>query len=178
MDVEASRGWLRFFDELEDPRMDRTKRHELDDILFITLCAVICGADSWYQVELFGNAKLDWLQTFLALPNGIPSHDTFGRVFSQLDPHQLERCFQRWMATLASISRGDLVAIDGKTIRHSFDKANDKAPIHMVSAWCDTNHMVLGQLAIGEKSNEIKAIAIHVLIQRFRSQNPPYYQRF
>lgn len=158
MDVEASRGVLRFFDAVEDPRMNRTKRHMLDDILFITLCAVICGADSWYQVELFGRARLDWLGTLLVLPNGIPSHDTFGRVFSLIDPKQLELCFQRWMAALASVSQGDLIAIDGKTIRRSFDKANDKAAIHLVSAWCETNRLVLGQLATDEKSNEIKAI--------------------
>jgi predicted transposase YbfD/YdcC len=158
MDVEAPRGLLRFFDEVEDPRMERTKLHSLNDILFIALCAVICGADSWTEVEVFGWAKLEWLSQFLALPNGIPSHDTFGRVFSRLAPAALERCFSKWMAALAEVSAGRLVAIDGKTLRRSFNKASNRAAIHMVSAWCETNHLVLGQLATAEKSNEIKAI--------------------
>lgn len=158
MDVEASRRLLRFFDDLEDPRMDRTKLHSLSDILFITLCAVICGADEWTDVELFGKAKRDWLRTFLPLPNGIPSHDTFGRVFSRLDPKQLEQCFHKLTLALAECSGDKLLAIDGKTIRRSFDKADNKAAIHMVSAWCDTNGLVLAQLSTEEKSNEITAI--------------------
>ena len=158
MDVEAPRGLLRFFDELDDPRMDRTKLHSLSDILVITICAVICGADDWTEIELFGKTKHKWLKTFLELPNGIPSHDTFGRVFSLLDPKQLEQCFQRWVAAMAKCSGGQLIAIDGKTIRRSFDKADNKAAIHMVSAWSETNRLVLGQLSTDEKSNEIKAI--------------------
>jgi len=158
MDVGAARGLLRFFDEVEDPRMERTKLHSLSDILFIALCAVICGADSWTEAEVFGWARREWLNQFLALPNGIPSHDTFGRVFSKLDPETLERCFSKWMAALAEASAGRLVAIDGKTLRRSFDKATNRAAIHMVSAWCETNRLVLGQLATEEKSNEIKAI--------------------
>ncbi len=158
MDVDAPRGPLRFFNELEDPRMDRTKLHSLDGILFITLCAALAGADSWTEVEVYGNEKLDWLQTILPLPHGIPSHDTFGRLFSRLNPEQLERCFLQWMAALAEGSDGRLIAIDGKTLRRSFDKANGRAAIHMVSAWCETNQLVLGQLATEEKSNEITAI--------------------
>lgn len=158
MDVGAARGLLRFFDELEDPRMERTKLHSLSDILFVALCAVIGGADSWTEVEVFGWAKREWLSQYLALPNGIPSHDTFGRVFSKLNPDALERSFSKWMAALAEASAGRLVAIDGKTLRHSFDKATNRAAIHMVSAWCETNRLVLGQLATAEKSNEIKAI--------------------
>ncbi len=158
MDVDAPRGLLRFFDELEDPRMDRTKFHSLGDILFITICAVLTGADSWTGVEMYGNEKLDWLRTILALPQGIPSHDTFGRVFSRLNPEQFERCLLQWMAALAEKSDGRLIAIDGKTLRRSFDKANDRAAIHMVSAWCKANSLVLGQLATEEKSNEITAI--------------------
>jgi predicted transposase YbfD/YdcC len=158
MDVEAPCGLLRFFDELEDPRMNRTKLHSLSDILVITICAVICGADEWTEIELFGKSKHKWFKTFLALPNGIPSHDTFGRVFSRLDPQQLEQCFQRWMGAMAKCSGGQLIAIDGKTIRRSFNKADNKAAIHVVSAWSETNHLVLGQLATDEKSNEIKAI--------------------
>jgi predicted transposase YbfD/YdcC len=158
MDVEAPRGLLRFFDGLEDPRMNRTKLHSLSDILVITICAVICGADEWTEIELFGKSKRKWFKTFLALPNGIPSHDTFGRVFSLLDPKQLEQCFQRWMAAMAKCSGGQLIAIDGKTIRRSFDKADNKAAIHLVSAWSETNHLVLGQVATDAKSNEITAI--------------------
>lgn len=158
MNVEAPRGLLRFFNELKDPRMDRTKLHSLSDILVITICAVICGADEWTEVELFGKSKYKWFKRFLDLPNGIPSHDTFGRVFSLLDPKQLEHCFQRWMTALADCTGGQLIAVDGKTIRGSFDKANNKAAIHMVSAWSETNHLVLGQLATNAKSNEIKAI--------------------
>ena len=158
MDVEAPRGLLRIFGEVEDPRVERTKLHRLPDILVITLCAVICGADTWMEIELFGQAKLDWLRTFLELPHGIPSHDTFGRVFARLNPEQLERCFVAWMQALSQVSGGRLIAIDGKTLRRSFDKAHRKAAIHMVSAWCDANHLVLGQLSTDEKSNEIKAI--------------------
>ena len=158
MDVDAPRGLLRFFDELEDPRMDRTKLHSLDDILFITLCASLAGADSWTEVEVYGNEKLDWLRTLSPLLHGIPSHDTFGRLFSRLNPEQLERCFLKWMAALTEASDGRLIAIDGKALRRSFDKANGRSAIHMVSAWCETNSLVLGQLATEEKSNEITAI--------------------
>jgi predicted transposase YbfD/YdcC len=158
MDVGAPRGLLRYFDGLEDPRLDRTKLHALSDILFISLCAVTCGADSWTEVELFGHSKEEWLRRFLPLTHGIPSHDTFGRVFSRLDPTQLEQCFLNWTAALAKVSQGRLIAIDGKTLRRSFDKADNRLAIHMVSAWCEANELVLGQLATNEKSNEITAI--------------------
>jgi len=158
MDVNAPMGLLRAFDQLEDPRMERTRHHSLPDILAITICAVICGADGWTQVEEFGQCKKKWFKTFLDLPNGIPSHDTFGRVFAKLDPSAFEECFLTWVADLATASAGRLIAIDGKTIRRSLDKANGKAAIHMVSAWCEANHMVLGQLATDAKSNEITAI--------------------
>ena len=158
MDVNAPRGLLRAFAELEDPRMDRTKKHNLSDILTIAICAVICGADGWVQVEEFGQCKEGWFKTFLDLPNGIPSHDTFGRVFAQLDPQAFEERFTTWIADLATASQGRLVAIDGKTIRRSLDAAHGKAAVHMVSAWCQANHMVLGQLATDVKSNEITAI--------------------
>jgi predicted transposase YbfD/YdcC len=127
-------------------------------MLFLTLCAVMSGADGWTEVELYGQAKLEWLRQFVPLVNGIPSHDTLGRVFARLDPPQLENCFLRWTSALAEASAGRLIAIDGKTIRRSFDKAGGKAAIHMVSAWCDANHLVLGQVATEEKSNEITAI--------------------
>ena len=111
MDAEAPRGLLRVFDELEDPRVERNKLHRLSDILAITLLAVICGAHEWTEIELFGQSKLDWLRTFLRLSHGIPSHKTFGRVLSRLDPEQLERCFQKWMNALARRSGGELIAL-------------------------------------------------------------------
>lgn len=158
MDVGASRGVLRMLDQVEDPRVNRTKRHSLTDMLFVTICAVLSGADGWTEVELFGETKLDWLRRFVPLANGVPSHDTFGRVFARLNPVELERCYLQWMSALAEATEGRLIAIDGKTIRRSFDKAGGKTAIHMVSAWCEANHLVLGQVATDEKSNEITAI--------------------
>ena len=158
MDSDAPRRLLRAFAELDDPRMDRTKLHSLTDILTIAICATICGADGWPDVALFGRSKRKWFRTFLDLPNGIPSHDTFRRVFMLLEPDAFEQCFRTWMAELTNASAGRLVAVDGKTIRRSLDAAGGKAAIHMVSAWCDANEMVLGQLAVDEKSNEITAI--------------------
>ena len=158
MDVDAPTGLLRAFAERKDPRMDRTRKHGLSDIQTLAICAVICGADGWVQVEEFASCKEKWFRTFLDLPNGIPSHDTFGRVFAMLDPKAFEECFIKWITGLATASQGRLIAIDGKTIRRSLDTANSKAAIHMVSAWCQTNHMVLGQLATDAKSNEITAI--------------------
>ena len=158
MDSDRSAGIARFFDDLEDPRMDRTKKHSLSDILTLAICAVICGADGWVQVAHFGRCKRKWFKTFLDLPNGIPSHDTFGRVFALLDPQAFEKSFMKWIASLATASKGRLVALDGKTMRRSLDAAGGKAAIHMVSAWCRANHMVLGQLATDAKSNEITAM--------------------
>jgi len=158
MDVDAPRGLLRAFEGLEDPRMERTKHHSLGDILAIAVCATICGADDWTKMALFGQCKEKWLRTFLDLPNGIPSHDTFRRVFMLLDPDAFEQCFMAWIGELAVASAGRLIAIDGKTLRRSFDRAHGKAAVHMVSAWCDANAMVLGQVATDDKSNEITAI--------------------
>lgn len=156
--TNAPRGVLRYFSTMDDPRTNRGKRHDLLDMIVIALCAVICGADAWAEVEQFGLCKLKWFRTFLKLPHGIPSHDTFGRVFARLDPEQFERCFLDWIGALARHSQGRLVAIDGKTLRRSFDTAGKKAAIHMVSAWCRSNQMVLGQLATDAKSNEITAV--------------------
>lgn len=121
MDAQATGGFLRFFRDLPDPRAANAV-HRLDDILIIAVCAVICGADTWVDVETFGNAKLPWLSTFLTLPRGVPSHDTFGRVFAALDPDAFERCFGKWMAALRQ-SGTRLLAIDGKSIRRSFQHA-------------------------------------------------------
>ena len=146
------------FADLQDPRIDRTKLHKLFDIIVIAICAVICGADSWVEVEEFGNAKMDWFRTFLELPNDIPSHDTFGRVFALLDPDQFRLCFVSWIRAISQITEGEVVALDGKTLRRSHDKTLGKGAIHMVSAWASTNRLVLGQLKVDEKSNEITAI--------------------
>jgi len=143
---------------LPDPRVERAKRHDLLDIVAIALCAVICGADTWVDVEAFGTAKAGWLRTFLALPNGIPSHDTFGRVFAALDPAAVEAAFLGWIRGLVVEAAGEVVAIDGKTVRRSHDRATGGGPLHLVSAWAEANRLVLGQVAIDEKSNEITAI--------------------
>lgn len=146
------------FTDLEDPRIDRTKRHKLIDIIVIAICAVICGADSWVEIAEYGRAKLGWFRTFLELPNGIPSHDTFGRVFSLLDPDQFRNGFVRWIQAISQVYAGEIVALDGKTLRRSHDNTLGKTAIHMVSAWASANRLVLGQLKVDEKSNEITAI--------------------
>jgi predicted transposase YbfD/YdcC len=146
------------FGDLSDPRIDRTKLHMLLDILVIAICAVIAGADNWEDVEEFGKARLEWFRTFLELPNGIPSHDTFTRVFARLDPEQFQTCFLRWMKSVSEVIGGQVIAIDGKVLRRSHDKGIGKAAIDMVSAWASANRLVLGQVKVDEKSNEITAI--------------------
>jgi predicted transposase YbfD/YdcC len=146
------------FASLPDPRLDRRKRHKLSDIFFITLCAVICGADDWASIELFGKSKQKWFTGVLGLRYGIPSHDTFGRVFSLIDTQQFSECFSRWVADLSDLSGGEIIAIDGKCLRRSLDSASDKAAIYMVSAWATQNQLVLGQQRVDDKSNEITAI--------------------
>ena len=144
--------------KLEDPRGDCGKRHQLIEIISIAVCAVICGADSWVDVELFGNSKKEWLKTFLGLPHGIPSHDTFGKVFALLDAQQFQDRFMDWVQAVNEVTKGQLVAIDGKTIRRSHDRFIGKAAIHMVSAWASANHLLLGQTKTDAHSNEITAI--------------------
>jgi predicted transposase YbfD/YdcC len=146
------------FASLEDPRIERTKLHQLLDIIVIAICAVICGADDWVEVELFGNAKLAWLRTFLELPNGIPAHDTFGRVFGRLKPEQFQQCFLAWIQAVSEVTHGQVIAIDGKVLRGSCERVLGKAGIDMVSAWATANHLVLGQIKVDDKSNEITAI--------------------
>ncbi len=145
------------FSELEDPR-DDNKRHKLLDIVVIAICAAICGADSWEDVELFGEAKQKWFEGFLELPHGIPSHDTFGRVFAVLDAEQFQSGFVEWIQAVERLTGGQIVAVDGKTLRRSHDRANGKGAIHMVSAWASANGLVLGQQKVDDKSNEITAI--------------------
>jgi predicted transposase YbfD/YdcC len=158
MEERISGAIEQHFGDLEDPRMDRTKLHKLIDILVIAICAVIAGADNWEDVEEFGRARLEWFKTFLELPNGIPSHDTFNRVFARLDPEQFQACFLRWMMAASEILGGQVIAMDGKVVRRSHDKGIGKAAIDMVSAWATANHLVLGQVKVNEKSNEITAI--------------------
>jgi len=146
------------FSAIHDPRINRRKLHKLCDIFFITLCAAICGADDWVAIETFGKAKKAWFTEVLGLENGIPSHDTFGNVFAVIDTQQFSECFSRWVADLAALSGGEIIAIDGKCLRRSMDKAADKAAIHMVSAWATQNQLVLGQQKVDDKSNEITAI--------------------
>jgi len=143
---------------IEDPRIDRTKEHLLIDILMISVCAMLCGAESFVEFEQFGNAKRDFLGGFLQLPNGIPSHDTFRRVFLLLDPKQFRERFIQWTESLRRAISKEIVAIDGKTLRGSHDRANGKEAIHMVSAWARENGLVLGQVKVDDKSNEITAI--------------------
>lgn len=145
------------FAELQDPRVDRTKLHKLRDILIIAVCAVICGAESWPDIEQFGNDKREWLSRLLELPNGIPSHDTFRRVFARINPQEFEQCFFDWVGGLTGTVSG-VIAIDGKTLRRSHDKAAGKKPLHVVSAWATENRLVLAQVATEQKSNEITAI--------------------
>jgi predicted transposase YbfD/YdcC len=146
------------FAELTDPRIDRSRLHELLDIVAIAICAVVAGADSWDDIEDFGNAKHEWLKTFLDLPDGIPCHDTFRRLFERLDPAEFQRGFLGWVEALHEATERQVVAIDGKTLRRSFDRAKGQSALHMVHAWATANHLLLGQVAVDEKSNEITAI--------------------
>ena len=144
---------------LEDPRSERTKKHLLLDILIIAVCTLLTGGEGFQDMELFGKSKRQWLQTFLALPHGIPSHDTFGRVFARLNPTRFQECFLSWTRAVAALTQGTLVSLDGKTVRASFDRATAASPLHMVSAWCSQNGgLVMGQLKTDSKSNEITAI--------------------
>jgi predicted transposase YbfD/YdcC len=159
--VEAAAVDVRpYFADLPDPRVERTKRHALLDIVTIALCAVICGADTWVDIAQFGQAKEAWLHSFLALPGGIPCHDTFGRVFARLDPEAFERCFLAWIQAVVGAPGAQVVAVDGKTLRRSHDRGRGKAALHLVSAWATAHHLVLGQVATEAKSNEITAIPL------------------
>lgn len=146
------------FGKVKDPRIDRTKRHKLIDILIVAILAVICGADGWVDVEMFGNSKKEWLKTFLELPNSIPSHDTFGRVFALINPQEFENGFMEWVKLIQELTQGQVIALDGKQVRGSKDLQAGKAAIYMVSAWATANQLVLGQRKVDDKSNEITAI--------------------
>jgi predicted transposase YbfD/YdcC len=146
------------FENLTDPRVERTKQHLLIDMVTIGLCAAICGADSWVDVEKFGHAKREWFARFLQLPHGIPSHDTFGRVFARLDTDEFLMCLHNWLRSLHISLKEQGVAIDGKTLRGSFDAASGKSALHVVSAWASGLRLSLGEVAVDGKSNEITAV--------------------
>lgn len=148
---------LDYFEPLPDPRREHRKQHKLCDILFITIAAAICGCDDWYEIEEYGKYKYEWLKTILELPNGIPSHDTFNRVFSLLDPEVFQKCFISWVQSLVAITEGQIISIDGKRMCNSGENGS-KSVIHMVSAWSNANSMTLGQVKVNDKSNEITAI--------------------
>ena len=171
MDVQSDRGLLRFFRDMPDPR-GVNKLHSLGAMIVMAICAVICGADGWVQVEVFAKAKRKFFESFLDVPYGIPSHDTFGKVFAGLNPEAFEACFVAWTRSLPKPAKGDLISIDGpstalravslsnrKAIRRSFARGWDKSGMaHLVSAFASSNRLVFGQLAVREKSNEITAI--------------------
>ena len=148
---------LSYFSELRDPRVERTREHLLEEILLMALAAVLSGAGSWNEIEGYSKAKLLWLKSFLKLPSGIPSHDTFNRVISALDPTELEKGFAAWVGSIAKLTAGEVVAIDGKALCGTRE-AGKATLVHMVSAWASANNLVLAQRRVEEKSNEITAI--------------------
>jgi DDE_Tnp_1-associated len=165
----TSASIVEHFQALEDPRIERTKKHTLLDILVIAVCTLLTGGEGFQDMELFGKSKRAWLQTFLALPNGIPSHDTFGRVFARLNPERFHQCFLSWTRAVAQLTHGTLLSLDGKTVKSSFDRATALSPLHMLSAWCsDNGGLVVGQIKTETKSNEITAIPelLHLLAIR------------
>ena len=146
------------FSEIADPRLNRQQLHKLSDILVISICAILSGVDTWVHIAEFGRSKLEWFKTFLELKNGIPSHDTFGRVFAILPHAILEEYFVTWVQAAVTMTEGEIIPIDGKRVRGSYDKASGKAAIHMVSAYASASGLVLGQVKTSDKSNEITAI--------------------
>lgn len=156
MSHHLSDSFVQHFEKIKDPRRQAGLRHPLIEVLFIAICAIIAGADDWVAIERYGNAKIEWFKKYLPLKHGIPSHDTFGDVFSVLDSEQFGEAFISWMQMVATVS--GVIALDGKTIRRSFDKALGQSAIHMVSAWSAENRLILGQVKVDDKSNEITAI--------------------
>jgi len=158
MKQQGTTNLVSHFEGLRDPRTGNAKTHIFLDILIIAILAVICGADGWSDVELFGKTKKTWLKTFLKLPKGIPSHDTFGRVFAKIKPDEFQKRFIEWVRAVETLTAGQVIAVDGKKLRRSHDRQNGKEAIYMVSAWATENQVVLGQTKVAEKSNEITAI--------------------
>jgi len=149
---------IEHFSILKDPRVERNKKHELIDVIVLSVCAVLSGAEGWSDIEEFGRNKLDWLRQYVPLANGVPVDDTIARVISALSPSGFEECFMSWMHDVARLSEGEIVALDGKTHRRSYDRKHGVRALHMVSAWACRNGVVLGQVKTDEKSNEITAI--------------------
>lgn len=160
MESNAAANIEKYFGGLKDPRVERTKEHKLIDILVIAICAIICGANDWEAVAEYGRDNQAWFKTFLALPNGISSHDTFWRVFGALDPEQFQSCFVDWIQAVSQVTAGEIIAVDGKFVRGSHDKGSGRKAIDMVSAWASSNRLVLGQRKVDDKSNEITAIPV------------------
>jgi hypothetical protein len=158
MDEKPAGKISEHFEKVSDPRIGNATRHKLIDIIVIAVCAVICGADGWSDVALYGRTKRKWLQEFLELPYGIPSHDTLGRVFAKLDPEEFEKSFLEWVQAVQEMTEGQVIAIDGKQLRGSHDRREGKSALYMVSAWATANRLGLGQTKVDEKSNEITAI--------------------
>lgn len=154
----ASLSLTEHFAALDDPRVERTKLHPLLSIVVIAICAVIAGAESWDDIAEFGEIRASWFATFLELPHGIPSHDTFNRVFAALDPVQFRACFLAWMQAITTVLPAQTIALDGKALRGSHDRGVGKAAIHLVSAWASANRLVLAQTKVDTKSNEITAL--------------------
>ncbi len=156
--AKPSASFFDHFDSLEDPRIERCRLHPLRDLVFIAVCALISSANDFVALEQFGRTRRAWLEKFLELPNGVPSHDPFGRVFAALDAEPFIRCFLSWVASIHEITAGQVVRIDGQTARASLDRAQGKHPLHVVSAWASANRLVLGQVMVDEKSNAITAL--------------------
>lgn len=155
---EVSKHLQGYFSEIEDPRVERSRAHELMDIVMISILAVIAGAKGWEDIETYGLSKQAWLGQFLALPNGIPCPDTFRRVFERIDPAAFEQCFQRWVGALVNQLGAQVIPIDGKTIKGSYNREQHKSALHLLSAWASEHRLVLGQLKVADQSNEITAI--------------------
>ena len=147
---------LTYFEGLKDPRMDRTQKHPMESLVFISVAAITCGADSWNEIQEFGQAKQEWLSGVVPLPNGIPSHDTFNRFYAALEPGSFEECFAQWTASIAGRTKGEVVSIDGKTLRGS--RGVNASAAHVITAWSGSNQLSLGQLRTGDKTNESKVI--------------------
>jgi predicted transposase YbfD/YdcC len=158
MKLKTKHSIAEHFGDIEDIRIERGKKHKLIDIITISICAVVCGADGWIDIEMYGIAREKWLEKFLELPNGIPSHDTFARVFSQINPDEFNKSFLSWIKGISKTTAGEIIAFDGKQSRNSGDEKNGQGVINTVSAWAASNRLVLGQKKVEGKSNEITAL--------------------
>ena len=155
---DINRSIFKEFEAIEDKRQEKKIQHKLIDIVVIVVCAGICGLDDWEDIAEFGEVHFEWFKKFLELAYGIPSHDTFERIFKWINPDEFKNCFIRWVSSICKITNGEIVAIDGKTVRGSKDSSSNKAAIHMVNVWASENQLVLGQLKVDDKSNKITAI--------------------